>query len=271
MGRPVDGHRERVNDAQRPELTIVIPAYNEEQRLPATLAAIDRYLSDTGVTAEVIVADDGSTDHTAQIARQYSPATAKIVVLSLPHRGKAFAVRDGILNATADYVLFTDADLSTPMRFAPALIEELRRGAGVAIGSREGIGARRVGEPAYRHLMGRVFNFVVRALAVPGIDDTQCGFKAFRAETAREIFALTRLHDPGDIRGPRVSGFDVEVLFIARRLGYRIATVPVYWEHVPGSKVRPLQDSALMFLDVVRVRLNALRGLYDPGRDRIPA
>ncbi|HQZ88707.1 MAG TPA: glycosyltransferase family 2 protein [Thermomicrobiales bacterium] len=250
-------------EAQRPELTIVIPAFNEEQRLPATLAAIDRYLVDERIVAEIIVADDGSTDGTADIARRFTPSSADLVVLSLPHRGKAYAVRDGILSATADYVLFTDADLSTPMRFAPLLLDELRRGAGVAIGSREGIGARRVGEPAYRHFMGRVFNFVVQALAVPGISDTQCGFKAFRADAARKIFARTQLHDPGEIRGPRVSGFDVEVLFIARRLGYRIATVPVYWEHVPGSKVRPIQDSALMFLDVVRVRVNALRGRYD--------
>ncbi len=260
----------RVDDANRPELTIVIPAYNEEARLPSTLLAIDRYLVAEGIAAEIIVADDGSTDQTVAIARNYTPATAEMVVLALPHRGKANAVRDGILAASADYVLFSDADLSTPMRFAAALIDELRHGAGVAIGSREGVGARRVGEPAYRHLMGRVFNFVVQTLAVPGIDDTQCGFKAFRRDAAREIFALTRLHDAGDIRGPRVSGFDVEVLFIARRLGHRIATAPVYWEHVPGSKVRPVQDAALMFLDVVRVRLNAMRGLYEPSRARIP-
>lgn len=260
-----------MDDAQRPELTIVIPAYNEEDRLPATLAAIDRYLTTEGIAAEVIVADDGSTDRTVAVAQGFEPATASMTVLALPHRGKAYAVRDGILSASAEFVLFTDADLSTPMRYAPSLLDELRQGAGVAIGSREGIGARRVGEPAYRHLMGRVFNFVVQLLAVPGIDDTQCGFKAFRAEAARDIFALTQLHDAGDIRGPRVSGFDVEVLYIARRLGYRIATVPVYWEHVPGSKVRPIQDAALMFLDVVRVRLNALRGRYDPDRARIPS
>lgn len=255
-----------VEDARRPELTIVIPAYNEEQRLPATLAAIDRYLGDAGVRAEIIVADDGSSDRTLERARRFQPINASMTVLSLPHRGKAHAVRDGIVSASTDYVLFTDADLSTPMRFAPMLIDELRQGAGVAIGSREGIGARRVGEPSYRHVMGRIFNFFVQALAVPGIDDTQCGFKAFRRDAAQEIFSLTRLHDPGEIRGPRVSGFDVEVLFIARRLGYPIAVVPVYWEHVPGSKVRPLQDSALMFLDVISVRLNALRGLYDRGR-----
>lgn len=253
---------------EQPDLTIVIPAYNEESRLPATLAAIDSYLQATQTTAYLIVADDGSTDHTAQVAREFQPVASTITVLQLPHRGKAYAVRDGILQAKTDYVLFTDADLSTPMEFAPQLLAELEQGASIAIGSREGIGARRVGEPAYRHLMGRVFNAVVQLLAVPGIDDTQCGFKAFQRDAAQEIFALTRLHDPGEIRGPRVSGFDVEVLFIARRLGYRIATVPVYWEHVRGSKVRPVQDAALMFIDVVRVRINALRGLYDKALDK---
>jgi hypothetical protein len=111
--------------------------------------------------------------------------------------------------------------------------------------------------------MGRVFNMLVQAVAVPGINDTQCGFKAFQSGAAREIFALTRLHQSGTpVRGPRVSGFDVEVLFLARRLGYRIAEIPVYWEHAPGSKVQPLQDSFRMFGDVLRVRWNALRGLY---------
>lgn len=256
---------------EQPDLTIVIPAYNEESRLPATLAAIDSYLQAARTTARLIVADDGSSDRTAEVACAFQSAASTVTVLRLPHRGKAYAVRDGILHAETDYVLFTDADLSTPMEFAPLLLKELEQGAGIAIGSREGIGARRVGEPAYRHLMGRVFNAVVQLLAVPGIDDTQCGFKAFTRDAAQEIFALTRLHDPGEIRGPRVSGFDVEVLFIARRLGYRIATVPVHWEHVRGSKVRPVQDAALMFIDVVRVRINALRGLYDPQRGNMPS
>jgi hypothetical protein len=149
------------------------------------------------------------------------------------------------------------------MRYANDLIAALKSGADVAIGSREGAGATRIGEPGYRHLMGRVFNAVVRAVAVPGINDTQCGFKAFTREAAQDIFSRTRLH-AGDqpVRGPRVTGFDVEVLFIARQRGYTIVETPVYWKHVAGSKVQPLQDSFRMFADVLRVRWNAIRGRY---------
>ena len=168
-----------------------------------------------------------------------------------------------MLAATGRHVLFTDADLSTPITYATKLTEALERGADVAIGSREGIGATRVGEPAYRHIMGRVFNAVVRLLAVPGINDTQCGFKAFRHEAAQNIFSRTLLHaGQGPVHGPRVTGFDVEVLFIARQVGYTVVEVPVYWEHVAGSKVQPLPDSFRMFADVLRVRWNALRGRY---------
>jgi dolichyl-phosphate beta-glucosyltransferase len=252
-----------LNDTQRPELTIVVPAYNESARLPRTLTEIDRFISEAALNAELLVVDDGSYDDTYAIAQRHASTAARYAVVSLPHRGKASAVRGGVLAATGRYVLFTDADLSTPISYATRLIEALDNGADVAIGSREGIGATRVGEPAYRHVMGRVFNAVVRLLAVPGINDTQCGFKAFRRKAAQDIFARTVLH-AGDepVRGPRVTGFDVEVLFIARRSGYVVEEVPVYWEHVAGSKVQPLPDSFRMFTDVLRVRWNALRGRY---------
>jgi glycosyltransferase involved in cell wall biosynthesis len=244
-------------------LTIVVPAYNESARLPETLASIDRFVTDSRLTIELLVVDDGSTDDTRAIAQSHCSSAARYDVLALPHRGKANAVRVGMLAATGQRVLFTDADLSTPITYATRLIEALERGADVAIGSREGIGATRVGEPAYRHIMGRIFNGVVRLLAVPGIDDTQCGFKAFRHQAAQDIFSRTLLHaGDGPVLGPRVTGFDVEVLFIARRSGYTVVEVPVYWEHVAGSKVQPLLDSFRMFADVLRVRWNALRGRY---------
>lgn len=248
---------------QRPELTIVVPAYNESARLPQTLSEIDRFIVDANLNAELVIVDDGSDDDTLRIARDHNSPAARYVVISRPHRGKASAVRAGMLAGSGRYVLFTDADLSTPISYATKLIEALDRGADVAIGSREGIGATRVGEPAYRHVMGRIFNAVVKLLAVPGINDTQCGFKAFHSESAQVIFSRTILHTGDDsVRGPRVTGFDVEVLFIARQSGFQIVEVPVYWEHVTGSKVQPLPDSFRMFADVLRVRWNAIRGRY---------
>lgn len=247
-----------------PELSIVVPAYNEAERLPRTLVEIDQYILTSCLTVELIVADDGSGDATAAIARDFQPASASYRVLELPHRGKAATVRDGMLAAHGRFVLFTDADLSTPMEYADPLLDALRDGADIAIGSREGTGANRVDEPAYRHMMGRIFNGLVRLLAVSGISDTQCGFKAFRQDVARDLFSRLRVHDTeATIRGPRVTGFDVEVLFLARRSGYTIVEVPVFWRHVSGSKVDPLRDTFRMFADVVRVRWAAIRGQYD--------
>jgi dolichyl-phosphate beta-glucosyltransferase len=248
----------------RAELTIVIPAYNESARLPGTLQAISAFVASSGRVAEIIVVDDGSTDDTLAVARAFDPQSATYNVLPLPHRGKASAVRAGMLAATGERVLFTDADLSTPIEYAERLLNALDAGADVAIGSREGLGATRVREPGYRHVMGRGFNFLVRLLAVPGINDTQCGFKAFRNDVAKELFSRARLH-VGDstVRGARVTGFDVEILYLARHRGYSISEVPVFWEHVAGSKVSPLRDSYRMASDVLRVRWNAMRGHYD--------
>lgn len=250
--------------SDQPFLSVVIPAYNEEQRLPATLHDVVRWLESQPWFAEVIVADDGSTDATASVVSSLPDSPVTVRLLQLPHRGKAATVSSGVLAATGKYVMFIDADLSTPLRFIHPLIEALDDGAGVAFGSREGAGSSRHGEPMYRHLMGRVFNTLVRIVAVPGVNDTQCGFKAFRAEVARDIFPDLRLYDGSKVVvGPRVTGFDVEILFLARRRGYRLVEVPVEWTHVPGSKVAPLSDSIRMFADVLRVRLNAIRGRYD--------
>lgn len=253
-----------MNVDPRPHLSIVIPAYNEDRRLPSTLQAVDAFLATRTYRAEVIVADDGSTDRTHEFATAFKMAHGDYRVLQLPHRGKANAVRAGMLAARGKYVLFTDADLSTPLRYIDKLLEPLEAGTDVAIGSREGKGARRVGEPGYRHLMGRVFNGLVRLVAVSGINDTQCGFKAFRGEVACDLFSSARLYaDDANVRGPRVTGFDVEILFLARKRGYDIVEVPVEWTHVAGSKVAPISDSVRMFADVLRVRYNAIRGYYD--------
>jgi glycosyltransferase involved in cell wall biosynthesis len=246
-----------------PELSIVIPTYNEQQRLPGTLSALEAYLHAHWPASEAIIVDDGSSDATLRIAREFASENPRFRVLALPHRGKASAVRVGMLAARGRIVLFSDADLSTPLAHTADLVAALRAGADVAIGSREGVGARRIGEPAYRHVMGRAFNAIVRTLAVPGINDTQCGFKAFRQPVAQDLFRRARLYSGERIvSGPRVTGFDVEILYLARKRGYRIIEVPVQWRHVAGSKVQPVRDAARMFGDVAHVRFNALTGRY---------
>lgn len=251
-------------------LSVIVPAYNEERRLPATLGAILSYLGEQDYPSEVIVSDDGSSDRTRAIAEQIAtsqasyPGAVSLRVLANQHRGKAATVRSGVLQAGGQYVLFMDADLATPIEEWPKLFALLRQGVDVAIGSREGLGAERIGEPWYRHLMGRVFNAVVRGVALSGIQDTQCGFKAFTREAAQRIFHAVRLYGDGarPVSGPAVTAFDVEILFLARKWGYRIGEVPVVWRYGEETKVDPLRDSLRNFADVVRVRLNDLRGRY---------
>lgn len=241
-------------------LSIVVPAYNEAGRIGASVRAIDAWARASGVVIDLIVVDDGSSDATADEAA----AAASCTVVRNPHRGKAFAVRTGVRMARAPAVLFTDADLAVPIEEAARFLAILQGGASIVIASREGSGARRIGEPWYRHAMGRVFNAIVRALAVPGIHDTQCGFKLFERAAAQRIFEASRLYadDAAPVRGAAVTAFDVEILFLARRFGHRIVEVPVEWRHVDHSKVRPLADSLRNLGDVLAVRANALRGRY---------
>ncbi len=252
-----------VTGNSKPTLSIVIPAYNESERLPASLGKIERFLHSSKFDAEIIIVDDGSTDGTAEAVR--AAEISNLRVLRISHRGKAQAVRVGMLAANGEYILFTDADLSTPIDHVATLIARVEQGADVAIGSREGSGAERVGEPGYRHFMGRVFNVVVQLLVLPGIRDSQCGFKLFRHDVAHAILERSRLYQNVDaVRGPRVTAFDVELLYIARNLGYTVVEVPTRWTHTEGSKVHPILDSVRMFADVARVKVNALKGYYDP-------
>jgi dolichyl-phosphate beta-glucosyltransferase len=257
--RSEGGHEPGAN----PYLSVVIPAYNEASRLPSTLRAVTAYLDAQPFPAEVIVVDDGSTDDTASVASR-SPADGRIHVLRERHRGKGAAVRAGMLAARGARVLFTDADLAVPIEETACLLALLDAGCAVVIGSREGAGASREGEPLFRHVMGRVFNRLVRMIAVPGIDDTQCGFKLFRADAVAAIVPRLRLYgdDAPEVHGARVTGFDVEVLVIARRHGFRIGEVPVRWRYGAQSKVRPLADTFWNLRDILRVRVNDWRGYY---------
>ncbi|MHB8647809.1 MAG: dolichyl-phosphate beta-glucosyltransferase [Thermomicrobiales bacterium] len=244
-----------------PFLSVVVPAYNEAARLSETLHAVKVFLDAQSFSSEIIVVDDGSTDHTAAIA---SHSDGRVRLLREPHRGKGAAVRVGMLAARGERVLFTDADLAVPIEETARLLALLDAGSAVVIGSREGDGASREGEPLFRHVMGRVFNRLVRMIAVPGIDDTQCGFKLFRADAVAAIVPRLRLYggDAPEVHGARVTGFDVEVLVIARRQGFRVSEAPVRWRYGVNSKVRPLADTFWNLRDVLRVRVNDWRGYY---------
>ena len=236
-----------------PLLSIIVPALNEEGRLPDTLAQISGFLQAQRYTAEVLVVDNGSTDRTAEIAAEFSRSHSGFRLLQHPRRGKGLALRLGMRAARGEYRFICDADLSMPIeevnRFLPPGLE----GYDIAIASREAPGAVRYGEPAYRHWIGRIFNALVRALAVPHFQDTQCGFKCFRASVAEDLFSVQRLDG---------WTFDVEVLFIGLQRGYRVVEVPIPWTYNPGSRVRPLRDSLTMLADLFRIRRNWRRGLY---------
>ena len=221
--------------------------------MPASLTRIVAFVQQQPFGVEVIVVDDGSEDATADIVEELAREHAFLRLLRNPHGGKGAAVKAGVAHARGLYLVISDTDLSVPIDELVKFLPPVLNSYDVAIASREVAGARRVGEPEYRHLMGRVYNWLVRLVAVPGIQDTQCGFKAFRREVARQVFRRQTIEG---------WGFDVEVLFIAQRLGYRIVEVPVTWYYGRESKVRPLQDTVSMVRDLWQVRLNARRGLY---------
>jgi dolichyl-phosphate beta-glucosyltransferase len=250
-----------------PSLSLIIPAYNEATRIAGSIREAVAWLSGQSFDTELIVVDDGSDDATADLADRALSQLGRGQVLRIPHGGKAAAVRAGMQAATCEQIAFSDADLATPLPYLAKLRAALAGGCDIAIGSREGAGARRLGEPPYRHLMGRVFNGLVRLLLVPGVHDPQCGFKLFRAEIARDLLRRSRLYCEGGqvISGPRVTAFDVELLTIARLYGYRICPVPVVWSYGEGSKVRPARDTWHNVRDVLEVWIAAKRGRYWDG------
>ncbi|MGQ9555888.1 MAG: dolichyl-phosphate beta-glucosyltransferase [Anaerolineae bacterium] len=248
----------------RPHLSLVIPVFNEERCIQANLQTVLTYLDTQPYSAELIAVDDGSHDRSADMITIVADTHPNVRLIRNEHRGKAYAVRTGVLAASGDYIVFTDADLATPIHQLDKLLAALDMGNEVAIGSREGYGARRLGEPWTRHFMGRVFNLAVRLLLMGQHKDTQCGFKGFTRQAAQDIFNSVRLYGPDAaiLTAPAVTGFDVELLYLAHRKGYRVTEIPVEWHYGPGSKVNPLRDSWRNFKDVLRVRLYALRGFY---------
>jgi len=250
---------------KQPYLSVVIPCYNEERNIRRTLVKIDDFLKEQGWSFEIVVVDDGSGDKTVPIVEEVIEGKKQFRLIKNPHMGKGYTVRTGMLAARGKYVLFSDADLATPIEEVKKLLLWVeKQGFDIAIASREGVGARREGEPLYRHLMGRVFNFLVQLLALRGINDSQCGFKLFKREVARQIFE--RLYIYGrrakSLKHAYLGAFDVEVLFLARKFGYRIKEVPVTWYYVQTQRLHPLRDSILMAWDLLKIRYYSWKGLY---------
>jgi dolichyl-phosphate beta-glucosyltransferase len=235
-------------------MTVVIPAWNEARRLPETLNRVVSFVASRPESLDVIVVNNNSRDNTREVAAGFARTYPYVQVLDQPIQGKGAAVRKGFLAARGRYVFMCDADLAMPIEELPRFFPETLGGDyDVAIGSREVPEAQRYNEPEYRHLMGRVFNAIVRTLAVPGIQDTQCGFKSFRREVARKIFSVQRIDG---------FAFDVEVLAIAQQWGYQIMEVGIPWYYGEGSSVKPIHDTVRMFREVLRIRHNIKQGIY---------
>lgn len=236
-----------------PFLSVIVPAHNEENRLPQSLEQIFTFLQAQPYTAEVLVVENGSTDGTLEGARTFTARHPQLRVLSTDQSGKGLAVQRGMLEAAGEYRFMCDADLSMPIAELNCFIPPALSDFDLAIGSREAPGAVRYNEPAYRHLGGRLINLVIRLFALPGLQDSQCGFKCFTARAAEDLFRCQMM---------KGWSFDIELLYIARKRGYHIVEVPIPWYFNPQSKLRVVKDATQMFIDIVKIRMNARRGLY---------
>ncbi|WKZ35771.1 MAG: glycosyltransferase family 2 protein [Anaerolineales bacterium] len=237
-----------------PFLSIVIPAHNEESRLPRTLEQVFAFLENQTYSYEVIVVENGSSDHTLEIVQEYAQSHPHLIVICEERRGKGNAVRRGMLAAHGEYRFICDADLSMPIEELQKFIPPALKDFDIAIASREAPGAIRYNEPSYRHIGGRAINLIIQASILPGMNDTQCGFKCFHAETADDVF-----------RQQTLTGwsFDIELLYLARRKKKRIKEIPIQWYFYSDSKVNAVRDALRMISDIFRIHLNAIRGRYD--------
>jgi dolichyl-phosphate beta-glucosyltransferase len=235
--------------------SIIIPAYNEGARLGRTLDRVLAYVSDQRWDSEVIVVNDGSRDRTAELVREYAQRNPRLRLLENPgNHGKGYSVRNGMLNANGEILLFSDADLSSPIEEAPKLLAALQAGADIAIGSRwlrPELQTQR--QSLLRQFYGRLFNLVLRILLGLNFKDTQCGFKAFTRRAAQSIFSRQRIER---------WGFDPELLYLSRKSGFKVVEVPVAWAHAEGTRISPLRDGMKMFGEILKVRWNAVTGKY---------
>jgi glycosyltransferase involved in cell wall biosynthesis len=231
------------NDA--PFLSLVLPAHNEEQRLPASLKLVDDFIRSQPYSVEVVIVENASSDATLEMARRYASERVSVTVLHEERPGKGLAVQTGMLAAKGQHRFFCDVDFSMPIDQIPKFLPPQLNGVDIAIASREAKGAVRIGEPYYRHLIGRVFNLFVWVLNFKGIKDTQCGFKCFTAEAAEKLFPLQTIHG---------WTFDVEILALAKNYGFKIHEVPVTWTYGERSKVRVVRDFARTVLELIKIR-----------------
>lgn len=243
-----------MTDRAKPFLSVVIPAHNEEKRLPGTLEQVFAFLDRQDYSSEVLVVENGSQDRTFQVAEGFTANHPNLKVIQEQQAGKGLAVRRGMLEARGQYRFMCDADLSMPIEEVNRFVPPSLNGFDIAIASREEPDSIRYGEPAYRHLGGRWINTLIRLLALPGLHDTQCGFKCFREAVAKDLF-----------RNQTMEGwsFDIELLYIARQRGYRIEELAIPWYYRADSRVEPLKDAVAMFLDILKIRRNARKGVYD--------
>lgn len=249
----------------KPYLSVVIPSYNEMSNLKrGVLNQVLDYLKKQDYAWEIVLTDDGSTDGTTKKLHEFAKKDKHIKVVENIHAGKAPTVTSGMLKATGEWRLFTDFDQSTPIAEVEKLLEFAEKGFDVVIGSREMVGARRDEEPFYRRLMGRGFNLIVQIFAVPGILDTQCGFKLFSEKATNDLFSRLYIYGSQEERQDAYTGaFDVELLYLANKLGFNIREVPITWYHNKTERVSPVKDSIRMFIDIVRMRLARVQGKYE--------
>jgi dolichyl-phosphate beta-glucosyltransferase len=236
-----------------PFLSIIIPALNEANRLPGSLEKIDAFLKTQPYTAEVVIVENGSEDATVEVVQAFQKNHPYVRLFAGEPRGKGRAVRRGMLEAHGEYRFICDADLSMPIEELTKFLPPALEGIDVAIGSREAKGSKRYGEPTHRHLIGRVFNMLVQVLALPGYQDTQCGFKMVRADAAKDIFSVSQMNG---------IGFDVELLYIAERRGYSIREVPINWYFDADSRMRLFKDSLAIIGEIIDIRRNWRAGHY---------
>ena len=245
-----------MTDERRPTYSIIIPAYNESARVGATLEKVLALVAQRGWDAEIIAVDDGSRDNTVEVIRGYEERNPCLQLLQNPgNRGKGYSVRNGMLHAQGELLLFSDADLSSPIEEADKLFAAIAGGADIAIGSRwlcRDLQTQR--QPFYRQIFGRIFNLMLRATLGLRFKDTQCGFKAFTYRAAKTIFPMQKIER---------WGFDPELLYLARKKGFKVAEVPVEWAHSEGTRISPLRDGARMFAEMLKIRWNGLTGKYD--------